>query len=145
MVIPEDVKALTCVYCHLRQATTREHVIARGFFDAQPDHNVTVPTCVECNSGTRDGVDRPMSVDEEYVRTVLCLHAGAYGHEAADALVWDKIQRSFKRRPGALAKSIAETLRPTMLRHGQILIPGQRCVRGPQSPTQRVLRMARDV
>lgn len=142
-VIMEDSKdenATKCVYCNTRPATTREHVIARCFFDKQPDYHIVVPTCPECNGGTGDGVDRPMSMDEEYVRTVLCLHAGSHGHPVADAIVWGKIARSFKRTPDGLRKSLVDVSHPAMLQHKGILIPNQNVIDVDIGRVVRVLR-----
>jgi hypothetical protein len=129
-----------CVYCLERAATTREHIIARGFFHKQPPHHLTVPTCAQCNSGTGDGIDRPMAMDEEYVRTVFCLHAGSQRHSVADAIVWDKIARSFERRPGGLVKSLVESLSPAAFQHNGIIIPNQSTMGVDGARVGRVLR-----
>jgi len=131
-----------CVYCSKREAVTREHVIARCFFDKQPDYHIVVPTCIECNSGSGDGVERPLSMDEEYLRTVLCLHAGSYGHPVANAIVCDKIARSFQRRPSGLRKSLANASHPGIIEHKGIIIPGQNII---EIDTARVFRVMRKI
>jgi hypothetical protein len=114
-----------CVYCLTRDGVTREHVVSKCFFDAQPADHIVVPTCAQCNSGTGDGGEYPITSDEEYARTVLCIHAASYDHPAADAVVRGKIGRSFRRRPDGLRRALARTLSPATLNYKGILVPGQ--------------------
>src|SRR5438105_95235 len=100
-----------CVYCHERLATTVEHVVAQGFFGSmQPKRAVKVPACRECNQGRGDGGPRPLTMDEEYVRTVLSTEARSLDHPVAAKLLANEIQRSFDKSPGLLRR-IGSTLR----------------------------------
>ncbi|HZZ42704.1 MAG TPA: hypothetical protein VFE58_07180 [Tepidisphaeraceae bacterium] len=72
---------------------------------------LTVPSCDMCNTGIGDGTKRPMSEDEEYMRTVMCMAASNAGpHPVVDALTQGPIIRQLQRRPG-LAFKFAETLK----------------------------------
>jgi hypothetical protein len=129
-----------CAYCLTRDVTTREHVVARAFFPTQPPDNLTIPACEPCNSGTGDGFDRPMSQDEEYVRTVLAYHAGSWGHAAADELVRGKIIRSFTRRPDGLPKMLERNLRPLGIEKPGIWFPDRSTMEVDGLRVSRVLR-----
>jgi hypothetical protein len=132
--------SVKCAYCLTRDASTREHVIARGFFAKQPLDNLTVPTCEPCNSGSGDGIDRPLSQDEEYVRTVLAWHAGSWGHSAADELVRGKIARSFARRPDGLPQMLARSMRPLGIDKPGVWFPGRSTMEVDGARIGRVLR-----
>ena len=60
---------------------------------------ITVPVCEDCNRGTGDGVDRPMSMDEEYMRTVLTMTEASERHPVAVKVFEDAVSPSFTRRP----------------------------------------------
>jgi len=61
-----------CVYCGVREATTRDHVPPKGIF-GRPEgaQLVTVPACARCNQGA--------SRDDERFRTLLSFKVGPYG------------------------------------------------------------------
>ena len=60
---------------------------------------ITVPSCEECNSGKGDGIDRKMSLDEEYVRTVFCMSEPADRHPIAMKVLTESVFTSFDRSP----------------------------------------------
>src|SRR5689334_9733821 len=92
-----------CVYCQQRAADTVEHVVARCFFGSVPPKRaVKVPACRECNSGRGDGGIRPMTMDEEYVRTVLALEHRSSDHPVAMQLLSSEIPRSYDNSPALL-------------------------------------------
>src|SRR5258708_17756847 len=94
-----------CYLCGL-DATTRDHIPARGFFSIVPDNIITVPACATCNAGA--------STDEEYMRTTT---AGlAYAHSPAARAVWeDAVKRSFARRPAGLRRRLAGDVVPVQI------------------------------
>jgi hypothetical protein len=97
-----------CVYCQDRPATTVDHVFAKGFFERPLPKMLTVPVCDECNRGTGDGIARPMSMDEEYMRTALTMTEAAERHPVAVKVFEQVVNPSFSRRP-KLAASIVNT------------------------------------
>ena len=87
-----------CSYCCQRLAVNREHVIARGFFPKpRPSGLPCVPACRECNAGRGDGEATDLSVDEEYVRTMMCAEVEASRHPDAMKLITNEIARSVNR------------------------------------------------
>jgi hypothetical protein len=98
-----------CVYCGTRQATENEHVIGKVFYVQPPKYGITVPSCSRCNRGRGDGGARDLHLDEEYMRTVLCMAEGTQDHPVVDALLTGKVARSFRRRFGGLRANVAKT------------------------------------
>ena len=103
-VVPETSRPVPlCIYCQDRPANTVEHVIARAFFGSmQPRRAIKVPACAECNGGRGDGGRRPLTMDEEYVRTVLASELNSSNHPVAAKLLTNEVQRSFENSPGLL-------------------------------------------
>jgi hypothetical protein len=112
-----------CVYCGIRPAVDREHVIARCIFDVVPDPPIIVPTCVECNSGRGDGVDRKMSMDEEYMRQVLGAMQGVEDHPVGRKLVEGPVRRCFDHSPALAVKFLKTTSRVWARNQQGILSP----------------------
>lgn len=109
--LPEPSKPQTantvqlCIYCQQSEANSEEHVIARAFFGTMPPNRyVKVPACKECNEGRGDGGTRPMSQDEEYVRTVIAQEQRSARHPVAAKLLAEEIPRSFDNSPGFLKR-----------------------------------------
>ena len=87
---------------------------------------LTVPVCDPCNSGVGDGIDRPMKLDEEYMRNVLTLNEAADSHPVAQHLLERTVIPSLDRSPG-MKWSIVKTMQVVqpINDHGLIL-PGQK-------------------
>ncbi len=84
---------------------------------------LTVPVCKECNSGKGDGYDRPMSVDEEYVRNMLVIWDGAQEHTAAKTLFEDPVIRSFRRHHRLRTSLLSQQRRIWLPSAGGVLQP----------------------
>jgi hypothetical protein len=102
-----------CIYCGVRRGKENEHVISKGFYSSPPKKAITVPSCGNCNRGRGDGRLRPLSLDEEYMRTVLCMTEGAANHPVVNALLEGSITRSFRRRPRGLRSHLVRGTRYT--------------------------------
>jgi len=68
---------LACYLC-AGEATTRDHVPPRGFFNEVPNNIITIPACHQCNNS--------YAKDEEYFRTMVA--AQCYDKSAAARQVW---------------------------------------------------------
>jgi hypothetical protein len=53
-----------------------EHVIGNVFYIQRPKKAITVPSCSACNRGRGDGGVCDLHLDEEYMRTILCMAEG---------------------------------------------------------------------
>jgi hypothetical protein len=130
-----------CIYCQKRPAVEEEHVIAKGFFGTIPPKcYVKVPACKQCNSGRGDGQPRPMSMDEEYTRTVMANEERAAEHPVAAALLAGEIPRSYENSPAfrdriAGAMSIGEVRTPQ-----GIIIPNQMTMKVETGRVARVMQ-----
>jgi hypothetical protein len=102
-----------CVYCGIRPATDNEHVVAKVFYFKSSKEGITVPSCAHCNRGPGDRGTRDLHLDEEYMRTCLCVAEGAKDHPVVDALLTANIARSFRRRPGGLRRYLLKGTRLT--------------------------------
>lgn len=71
-----------CVLCGREQASTKEHVPARGFFKTQRTDHLTVPSCESCNNGS--------SKDDELVRAFIAATSGTQ----AGLRIWKHVARS---------------------------------------------------
>jgi hypothetical protein len=91
-------EAQLCIYCGIRPAIENEHVIGNVFYIQRPEKAITVPSCSPCNSGRGDGGMRNLPLDEEYMRTLLCMAEGCENHPVVVALMEGKIARKFRRR-----------------------------------------------
>jgi hypothetical protein len=132
-----------CIYCGIRPATENEHVIGKVFYRHPPKQGITVPSCPACNRGRGDGGARGLHLDEEYMRTILCLAEGSQDHPVVDALLTDKIGRGLRRRRfGGLRASILRTVGFTERKgEGGLYEPYSRPISRPDfSRFQRVLR-----
>ncbi len=99
----------TCAYCGHREATEKEHVIGRAFFDKPcPPDIITVPSCGLCNRQKWTTSNKYMSDDEEYMRTVLSMYIKSAQHPSAIAVFKGRVVRSVTRsveeRPGIAAR-----------------------------------------
>src|SRR5262245_4067624 len=102
---PPPAPTRICIYCQARPAVNEEHVVAKCFFGGvAPKRYIKVPACRECNAGRGDGGDRPLSMDEEYVRTVMVMEKNASSHPVAAKLLKEEVQRSLLRRPKFLKR-----------------------------------------
>ncbi|HEV2292269.1 MAG TPA: hypothetical protein VGR35_00340 [Tepidisphaeraceae bacterium] len=101
-----------CVYCFQRPAVKMDHVVGKVFFDELPQQMIIVPSCHECDSGTGDGGERDLHLDEEYMRNVLCMrHDTASLNPIAKRLSQSQVIRSFDKSP-LLARSVFSTWEP---------------------------------
>lgn len=104
-------KKQTCVYCGIRPAVKREHVVAQVFFDKPlPTQMLTVPSCDACDSGRGDGGDCDFHVDEDYMAKVLCTRLNADRHPVVKKKLLDgTVARTYARnsdlRTALFAKS----------------------------------------
>lgn len=116
-----------CVYCGIRSAQKREHVIAKVFWqDRQlPSNVVTVPSCHQCDSGTGDGGTAALHHDEEYMRNILCIREEAE-HPVAVALRDSKVMRSYQNSPGMLKSLVSTTRMVTVRSSAGIYLPTPR-------------------
>ncbi len=65
--------APVCVFCGVRDGTTKDHVPPKGMFPPPRPNLITVPACVTCNGGASE-------IDERF-RTMLSLKVGAASPE----------------------------------------------------------------
>lgn len=62
-------KMKKCAYCGKEGKTTKDHVVAKAFYDTLKVINaITVPACAPCNNGKSDA--------ERYTAITLCLASG---------------------------------------------------------------------
>ena len=102
-----------CIYCGIRPAIESEHVIGNVFYIQRPKQAITVPSCSACNRGRGDGGMRDLHLDEEYMRTILCMTEGCSNHPVVIALLEGNIARSFRRRHRGLRQSLLRSIRHT--------------------------------
>ena len=79
-----------------------------GVLRYAPKYAITVPSCSRCNRGRGDGGARDLHLDEEYMRTILCLAEGPQDHPVVNALLTGKVARSFRRRSGGLRGNVVK-------------------------------------
>ncbi len=98
---------MSCVYCGVREATTEDHVIPRGLFDAAPPEGyIKIPACHECNNGH--------SRDEEYFVATVTAEGDFYASAAARRVI-ERIgqkHQSGKRAMTGLAKRLISSMEP---------------------------------
>jgi hypothetical protein len=75
-----------CVYCGERQGITRDHIPPKGLFSKPRPNLVTVPCCVECQSG--------QSLDDEYFLHMISIRSDIAENSSARA-ARDSTHRSF--------------------------------------------------
>src|SRR4051794_2220816 len=80
-----------CAYCGMKPGTEREHVIARSFFDVQPQQHFTVPSCTDCNQKRGDGGSTDLQLDETYMRTAFCMSRQVNESQAAQSVLQNKV------------------------------------------------------
>jgi hypothetical protein len=102
-----------CIYCGIRPAIENEHVIGNVFYVQRPKKAITVPSCSACNRGRGDRGMRDFHLDEEYMRTILCMTEGCGTHPVAMALLEGNIARSFQRRHGRLRRRLLRSIGQT--------------------------------
>ena len=113
-----------CAYCQERPGVTVEHVVARCFFGSVPPKRaIKVPACRECNEGRGDGGQRPLTMDEEYVRTVLALEHRSSDHRVAANLLTNEIPRSYDNSPGLLRRIAHRMSVVDATARGGIIVP----------------------
>ena len=103
--MPSGKKQL-CIYCGIQPAIENEHVIGNVFYSKRPMRAITIPSCTACNRGRGDGGIRDLHLDEEYMRTILCMTEGCGNHPVVIALLAGSISRSFRRRHRGLHRSL---------------------------------------
>jgi len=106
-------EAQLCIYCGIRPAIENEHVIGNVFYIQRPKKAITVPSCSACNRGRGDGGMRDLHLDEEYMRTILCMAEGCENHPVVIALLEGNIARSFRRRHRGLRQRVLRSIRQT--------------------------------
>jgi hypothetical protein len=102
-----------CIYCGIRPAVENEHVIGKVFYIQRPKKAITVPSCSACNRGRGDGGTQDLHLDEEYMRTILCMTEGCSNHPVAVALLETNIARSFRRRNRGLRQRLLKSIQRT--------------------------------
>jgi hypothetical protein len=103
-----------CVYCGERPAVNDEHVVAKCLFTPPLPPMITVPSCRECNAGRADGIDRDLSLDEEYLRNVVCMRHDN-DHPVAARLRLGKVIRSFENSL-PMTKALLNGSQPVLLK-----------------------------
>ena len=131
-----------CVYCGIRPGIENEHAIGNVFYVQRPTKAITVPSCAACNRGRGDGGVRDLHLDEEYMRTVLCMTEGCGNHPVVIALMEGGVARSFRRRHRGLLRSLSRRIQYTeRLSTGGVFQPySSPFIRPDFSRFQRVLR-----
>lgn len=123
-----------CIYCGIRPAIENEHVIGNVFYIQRPKKAITVPSCSACNRGRGDGGVRDLHLDEEYMRTILCMAEGCENHPVVIALLEGNIARSFRRRHRGLRQRLVRGIqRRTLVKITLFLMYGSsacRCRQG---------------
>jgi hypothetical protein len=102
-----------CIYCGIRPAIENEHVIGNVFYIQRPKKAITVPSCSGCNRGRGDGGVCDLHLDEEYMRTILCMAEGCANHPVVIALLEGNIARSFRRRHRGLRQRLLRSIQRT--------------------------------
>ena len=96
-----DLKGKSCVYCGIRPATTRDHVIPKCLFlHPYPDniHLVVAPACAYCNGAK--------SKDDEFLRDTLIVDAQCGASSVAHALVTGRMSRATNRNRSVIGRAI---------------------------------------
>ncbi len=127
---------MNCVYCGVHTATTEDHVIPRGLFDAAPPGGyIKVPACLECNNGH--------SRDEEYFVATVTAEGDFYASAAARRVI-ERIgqkHQSGKRTMKGLAKRLVSSIESvTVNSESGIFLGTQPVVRLEVARVNRVLR-----
>jgi hypothetical protein len=131
-----------CIYCGIRPAIENEHVIGNVFYIQRPKKAITVPSCSACSRGRGDGGVCDLHLDEEYMRTILCMAEGCANHPVVIALLEGNIARSFRRRHRGLRQRLLRSIQRTerMSTDGVFQPYSSPFVRPDFSRFQRVLR-----
>jgi hypothetical protein len=125
-----------CVYCAVRDAETWDHVPPRNIFPPpRPSNLITVPSCVECNTGS--------SRDDEYFRYVLSM-SDATGSNPQAALARESSTRSLLRpEANGYRRAMMALTQPIEIRSPTGIILGTRL--GYQVQYERIFRVVRRV
>lgn len=93
-----------CVYCDVRNASTRDHVLAKCLFPPpRPANLITVPCCGVCN--------REKSTDDDFLRDYLTVDFAGNSSPTAEMIFQGKVRRSISRNSSEVARSILKNAR----------------------------------
>src|SRR5579875_1495964 len=88
-----------CVYCGVRRATTRDHVIPQCLFvPPLPTNMVTVPACDECNTTKK-------AQDDPYLRDMLVFDNDCQHHPVVQKLFDGKAMRAARTNRSVVART----------------------------------------
>jgi hypothetical protein len=84
--VTRDGPKPTCIYCGVREGTTKDHVPPKNLFSIPRPNLVTVPCCYPCRQG--------QSLDDEYFVRMIAMRRDVADNPSA-AFAIDAVHRSF--------------------------------------------------
>jgi len=97
-----------CVYCGIRVATTKDHVVPKCLFTRPLSSDmVTIPVCEICNL--------EKSKDEDYLRDMLVVDYSGSQHPVAQEIFKGKVLRSASKNRSEIVRTALRTARSAPL------------------------------